>query len=314
MRWDSGQLAALAAVVAEGSFEEAAHALHVSPSAVSQRIKALEHAVGGVLVRRTRPVQVTEHGRPLLRLARQVALLGEETARELGGSGTPVGADPGTPSATPPITVPLAVNADSLATWVLPALTRVDGVCFDLRREDQDRTADLLREGLVMAAITAQATPVQGCTSTRLGVMRYLPVASPAFRDRWFGDGVTPEALTRAPVLVFDRDDALQDRWLRRRTRRRLAPPRHHVPGSAEFLDAIRLGLGWGVLPDLQVEPWLGSGSLVRLEPTGGMDVALYLQQWSVTSVTLARVTGALRAAAAEALHTPARRASTGRA
>ena len=63
------QLSALAAVVHEGSFDAAAQRLHVTPSAVSQRIKALEQQVGRVLVLRTRPCRPTDDGEVLVRLA-----------------------------------------------------------------------------------------------------------------------------------------------------------------------------------------------------------------------------------------------------
>jgi LysR family transcriptional regulator (chromosome initiation inhibitor) len=181
---------------------------------------------------------------------------------------------------------------------VLPALAKVGPpTVFDLYREDQDRTADLLRDGTVMAAVTSSADPVPGCTVIRLGKLRYRPSASAAFVARWFPDGVTPQTLAQAPVVVFDRNDQLQDRYLQRRARRRLDPPRHHVPASADFLEAVRLGLGWGMIPDLQWVP-----GLVLLDPRGGVDVHLYWQQWKLHSPALEQVASAVRAAAAEAL------------
>ncbi|MDX6227730.1 MAG: LysR family transcriptional regulator, chromosome initiation inhibitor [Frankiales bacterium] len=285
---DPAQLDALAAAVTEGTFEAAARTLHVTPSAVSQRIKALETSVGRVLLTRTKPVRPTAAGEALLRLARQISTLTADVARELGGSEAPWGR----------VVIPLAVNADSLATWVLPALAKVGPpTVFDLYREDQDRTADLLRDGTVMAAVTSSADPVPGCTVIRLGKLRYRPSASAAFVTRWFPDGVTPQTLAQAPVVVFDRNDQLQDRYLQRRARRRLDPPRHHVPASADFLEAVRLGLGWGMIPDLQWVP-----GLVVLDPRGGVDVHLYWQQWKLHSPALEQVASAVRAAAAEAL------------
>ncbi|MCK9792181.1 LysR family transcriptional regulator ArgP [Isoptericola sp. 4D.3] len=313
MRWDSRQLEALAAVITEGSFEAAAHALHVTPSAVSQRVRALENAAGSVLVRRTRPVAPTEPGRTLLRLARQVELLGAEASRELG----PRDADHDDDGPARPVTVPLAVNADSLATWVMPALARVEGVAFDLYREDQDRTVDLLPAGAVMAAITSQREPVQGCTSTFLGVTRYRPAATDAMIERWFPDGPTVEALGRAPMLVFNRADDLQDAWLRERAASAgtavPAPPRHHVPSTPEYVDAIRRGLGWGMwgpLPGpgarfgmLDGGPQDGARGGVRLlDEDAVVDVPIYLQQWKLRSDVLDRVATALRTEARRAL------------
>jgi LysR family transcriptional regulator (chromosome initiation inhibitor) len=307
MRWDSGQLEALAAVIAEGSFESAARALHVTPSAVSQRIRALENAAGSVLERRTRPVEPTEPGRTLLRLARQVELLGAEAARELG----PAAASDGVDNDARPVTVPLAVNADSLATWVVPALARVDGVCFDLHTADQDRTVDLLPAGVVMAAVTSQREPVQGCSSVPLGVMRYRPAAARSVVERWFPDGPTLEALGRAPVVVFDRTDDLQDRWLRDVAGAAGAPvpdpPRHHVPSTSDFLEAIRLGLGWGMWgplarPGARFSLVDAGADVVMLDDDVAVDVPLYLQQWKLRSQVLDRVADALRAEAGRTL------------
>lgn len=296
MRWDSRQLEALAAVVAEGSFDAAARALHVTPSAVSQRIRALENAAGSVLVRRARPVVATPSGQALLRLARQTELLGAEVAVELGAQDAPAqDVESGAPARL--VTVPLAVSADSLATWVLPALAQVEGVTFDLHRADDSRTADLLREGVVMAAVTSQTAQVQGCRSTPLGTMRYRPACTRAFAERWFPDGATPDALAAAPVVVFDRTDDLQDVYLRARAPH-ARPPRYHVPSTVEYEDTIRLGLGWGMLLE---QPAIGGlqagtgGGITLMEPGYVLDVPLHLQQWKLRSAVLDRVTAALR-------------------
>ncbi|WNV74718.1 LysR family transcriptional regulator ArgP [Geodermatophilus sp. DSM 44513] len=284
MDLDLDQLRALAATVAAGTLDGAARELHLTPSAVSQRLRALEAATGRVLLVRSRPVQVTGSGAVLLRLARQVALLTADATRELAGDG----------AQQAPVTLPVAVNADSLATWVLPALAPLAAeYAFELHREDQEHTAALLRDGRVLAAVTTDAQPVPGCTVTRLGGMRYRPMATAAFTGRWFPDGVPTAALARAPVVVFDRRDDLQHGYLRRRGVT-TAPPTHHVPASAELVTAVRLGLGWGMVPEQQ-EP---AGELVVLDPDGAVDVVLYWQQWRLGSPGLDRVAAAVLAAA----------------
>ena len=80
MRIDAQLAATVAAVVDEGSFEAAARRLHITQSAVSQRIKAMEEQSGRVLVRRSKPIEPTEAGAVLLRLARQLELLTAELA------------------------------------------------------------------------------------------------------------------------------------------------------------------------------------------------------------------------------------------
>ncbi len=276
---DLTQLETLAAVVEEGSFEGAAYELGVTSSAVSQRIKALELATGRVLLRRSRPVEATVEGERYVRLARQLAALVTEAAAE-----------------PAPTVIPIAVGADALATWVLPALAAAgDGVTFDVRREDESRTAELLRDGTVMAAITTDDRPVQGCTVTRLGAMRYRPVASRELVDCWFPTGATAASLSRAPLVVFDRSDALQDDYLRGRGVDPALPPRHHIPASTEFARAVRMGFGWGMLPDQQVDD-----DLVLLDESGAVDVVHHWQQWALPLPGLERLASAIAAAAAD--------------
>lgn len=293
MDFDQAQLQALRAAVDEGSFDAAARVLSVTPSAVSQRIKALENEAGRVLLRRSRPITPTESGRAVLRLARQLEALTAGVADELDGD------DASRPLA--PARLPLAVNADSLSTWLLPALAPLaDSIVFELVREDESHTAELLRDGAVMAAVSATATPVQGCSSELLGAMRYQPLATPAFVSRWLGD--SPRDFSRAPVVVFDRRDELQHRFLRTLPGgAALDPPRHYVPGSTDFVEAVRLGLGWGMIPDLQRPP----EGLVELAPGSYIDVPLYWQQWQLRTRALDQAAAAIRLAAARALRPP---------
>lgn len=282
------QVRTLLAVVDEGTFDAAAAALHVTPSAVSQRVKALEQRTGRVLLLRTKPVRPTESGAVLVRFARQLARLERDARGELGLSG-----------AGEPTRVSVAVNADSLATWFLGALSRVPRpmrICLDLRREDEDHTAALLREGLVMAAVTSSPDPVPGCSVRGLGRMRYLAVAEPEFAERQLC-GPLPEVLAEAPVVVFDRRDDFQDGFVRslRGGRGAASALRHCVPTSEGFAEAVSAGLGWGMVPEAQAGPLLRAGRLVELAPGRPVDVPLYWQQWKLDSPALAAVARAVR-------------------
>lgn len=298
MNLDRDQLATLRAVVDAGTFDAAARALSITPSAVSQRVKALEQQLGRVLVERSRPVRPTESGEVLLRLAREIALLEADAASALHLDGA---ADRFT-------SVPIAVNADSLESWFLPAIAPVcldRRIVVDLHREDQDRTAELLASGRVMAAVTSQRAPVPGCTSTPLGVLVYRPAAAAGFAARWFADGADAASLGRAPVVDFDHDDELQSRFLQTASRRPLDPPRHYVSGSGDFLQAVLLGLGWGMLLESQLAA-ARPGALVELDPGGpGIAVPLYWQQWNLRSPALDALAGAVVAAARATLAAP---------
>lgn len=289
---DSAQLQALAAAVDGGTFDAAARALHVTPSAVSQRIRALENTVGAVLLQRRKPIIPTAVGVTYLRLARQIDALTAQAAAEVAEE-----AAAGWP------TVSLAINGDSLATWVMPALARLaHEITFDIHREDQDHSAQLLRDGTVMAAITTESRPVQGCSSRPLGVMRYRPMAAPGFVSRWFADRVDAGTLSRAPVVIFDEKDDIQHRYLREFSSASLQPPRHFVPVSAEFAEAVRLGFGWAMLPDQQSERLVSRGELVELPAGSPVDVMLHWQQWALQMASLDRAADAILGAAERSL------------
>jgi LysR family transcriptional regulator, chromosome initiation inhibitor len=273
---DAVQLATFQAVIDEGSFEAAARALHVTPSAVSQRIKALEQTVGQVLVRRAKPCEPTEAGQALVRFAGQVALLEREALDAVAGGVR--------------TRVSVVVNADSLHTWFLPALRLMPaGLSFDLHQDDQDYTADLLRAGTAMAAVTSQHVPVQGCRVEKLGAMRYLAVAAPDLDFQDFGT---------APVILLNRKDGLQHRFLATITRRHVDPPVHYVPAAAAFVEAVRLGLGWALIPEQIARADIAAGRVVDLTPGRHLDVPLYWQYWRMESAVLSALTTAVRTAA----------------
>ncbi|MFS0854133.1 LysR family transcriptional regulator ArgP [Microbacterium sp. 179-I 3D4 NHS] len=286
MRIDPELAATLAAVADEGTLDAASRRLRITPSAVSQRLKALEQQLGRILLVRSKPVRLTAAGESVVRLARQVALLEQDALQGLG-------ADDRDPTRRP--VIPLAVNADSMATWFLAPLARLSdrlGVDFDLHRDDQNFTARLLESGAVMAAVTSEETAVAGCSVTPLGVLEYRAMAAPAFADRWFRDGATTESLRAAPFVDFDRRDALQHEWLQAQGVAHQGVPRHYVPASHDYALAVHLGLGWGMVPRAQQVP-----GLVAL---GGpaLRVPLYWQQWNLRSVLLDAIAGEVAAEA----------------
>jgi LysR family transcriptional regulator, chromosome initiation inhibitor len=283
---DGQQLAAFAAVIELGSFDAAAEQLHVTPSAVSQRIKALEQRVGQVLVVREKPCTATAAGVPLLRLAAQTALLEAEALAEMGGGHGAVSR------------IALAVNADSMATWFTGVFAALGDVLFDVRIEDQDHSARLLREGVVMGAVTTERTPVPGCRVQPLGVMRYIPVASPTYVKRYLPDGFTAHAVAEASSLAWNRDDAHPDMLIRKAFRRAIAGPLHYVPTAEGYGAAVRAGLGWGMYPEQLGEAALADGSFVRICDVH-LDVPLFWQCWKLDSPIVKTVTEAVRSAGA---------------
>jgi LysR family transcriptional regulator (chromosome initiation inhibitor) len=285
MDLNPAQLDTLAAIVETGSFEAAATRLHVTPSAVSQRIRALESSAGQVLVSRGAPCRATPHGERLVQLGRQTRLLYDEARQALSTIGS--------------VELPVAVNADSLGTWfrdVLDEAAGWDGTSVRLHVEDQAHSQELLRRGDVLAAVTSDPTAVQGCTTEPLGVMRYVPAAAPWFADRWRGGDGEPDWAVM-PMLIFNDKDQIQDDQLRLRGIGNPPPVVHRVPSTSDFYEAIRLGLGWGMAPELQARADVADGTLARLS-ADVIDVALHWERWRLDSPRLAALTETVRGAA----------------
>jgi LysR family transcriptional regulator, chromosome initiation inhibitor len=283
-----GQLDALVAIADHGSFDAAARKLHITPSAVSQRIRALEAAAGQVLISRGTPCRPTAHGEWLVRLGRQARFLYDEAGQALTNAAV--------------VELPVAVNADSLGSWfrdVLSAAATWIGTSVRLRVEDEGYSQELLRRGDVLAAVTSDPAAVQGCSVDPLGALRYLPAATPALAKR-FGHGTCLD-WAALPLIDFNDKDDLQHRLLRRHGVAHGPSVVHQIPSSADFYEAVRLGLGWGMLPEPQARAGLASGELIRLSDDV-IDVPLHWQRWRLDSPRLTALTAAVRAAASRQL------------
>lgn len=265
-------LSALAAVVEQGGFERAAQVLGLSQSAVSQRIKLLEARLGQPLLLRSSPPQPTDIGRSLLNHVQQVRLL----ERNLQGQ------VPGLDGEVRPERLRIALNADSLATWWAAAVEpfcATHEVLLELVVEDQAVGLKRMRAGDVAACVCAAETPVAGARCEPLGAMRYLALASPQFMQRHFAGGFALQQLPQVPAIVFGVDDRLQHRYLESLG---LAEGfvHHLCPSSEGFVQLALAGLGWGLVPALQVQGQLARGELVELLPGQHVDVPLYWHHW----------------------------------
>lgn len=295
---DYPALRAVAAVVQAGSFEKAAGRLNVTPSAVSQRVKQLEERLGIVLVVRGNPCTATEAGEWLCRHMETVGMLEGELLRHL-----PALAPPGAPGQR--VTLHIATNADSLATWFLTAMaafSRGSPHLLNIAIDDEDHTVEWLRGGRVVAAVTSIETPVQGCRRLSLGALRYRATASPGFMARHFPAGVSPETLADAPSLVFNQKDRLQSRWVRQTFGQDRACPAHWLPSAQGFVDACLAGMGWGMNPELLAGDHIAAGRLVELVPDTPLDIPLYWQMNRLAADRLADLSLAVTDVARRAL------------
>lgn len=284
---DYAQLETLVAVLRRGSFEAAAADLNVTQSAVSQRIRQLEERVGIPLVQRGHPCTGTEMGLRLARHAEEVALLETRllpTEQEA------------------PARLRIAVNADSLASWILSALAMPRGLLFELVVDDQDHSAEWLKRGEVSAAVTSHPHPPQGCRSQPLGRMRYRATSSPDFFHRHFASGVDNSSIQAAPMLVFNSKDNLQHSWIKKYFDFIHRGNFHQIPSTQGFIEAQILGMGWGLNPESLIIEELRTGRLVELQKGAFLDVPLFWQYSRLLETALQPVSKAVLSVAREKL------------
>jgi LysR family transcriptional regulator (chromosome initiation inhibitor) len=294
---DYDALAVLIAVCRTGSFEAAARSLNVTSSAVSQRIKQLEEKVGAVLVVRGRPCVATAEGMLLVEHGEQVALMQHELALRMNGEDVP--------SAAQPVTMRVAVNGDSLATWFPKVVARASvelGLRLAILIDDHEFTSERLRSGEAMGVVTSRDQPMPGCRHVPLGSMEYLAVAPPGFVAEHFAGGVTAEALHGTPALVYDHRDRLGALWIERLLGHGVEPVPHHVPSYRGQLRSCLAGAGWVMLPWVTVAPLIAEGRLAELVPGARVELALHWQVRNQASGLLNRLSTIVAEEAAAAL------------
>ncbi|WP_444891043.1 LysR family transcriptional regulator ArgP [Microbulbifer sp. DLAB2-AA] len=297
---DLKQLQAFAFVVEEQSFDKAAALLHVSQSAVSQRIKALEGQVGQALLIRSTPLRPTEAGLKVLGYFQQMHLLQHELLADIDPEGSKT-------RYSNQNKVRIALNSDSLDTWFLKAVTpiiRSHHLLVDLKVDDQEATLELLKNGEVIGCISSVTSNLQGCQSILLGHMAYYPVCTPAFKEHYFSDPVDVDEFRYAPAVEFNYKDQLQSRYLKQFWGIEAGQyPSHEIPSSKGFLNFLTLGLGWGMAPDIQVEDLLRQEKLIKLTPDQHLKIPLYWHVWNLKSKLIKEITHTLAEYAHKALH-----------
>ncbi|MBK8072532.1 MAG: LysR family transcriptional regulator ArgP [Ramlibacter sp.] len=300
--FDPDALECLAAIVEEGGFERAAQRLSITQSAVSQRLRALEAQVGTVLIVRSRPLKPTAAGQLLLKHTKQMRLLRaglERDLKELAPSSTG-----GTREEE---RISIAINADSIATWALPALNTLarQGLPLEIIADDQDFTQEWLREGQVLGCVTTLRQALRGCKVVPLGAMDYVAVAEPAYARAHLRDGLTPHNFRSVPFIAFNRKDDMQTEFAARAFGlKRVSLTQLFVPSSEGQVRAVLAGWGVSVVPELLARGLLQQGALVNVAAQHALPIQLYWHCWNLESDVLDALTGALTGAAAAALTT----------
>ncbi|MFK5927138.1 MAG: LysR family transcriptional regulator ArgP [Desulfuromusa sp.] len=276
-------LEALAMVVHEGGFEKAASILNLTQSAISQRVRLLEERTGKILLSRTSPPQPTDAGQQLIKHYLQVRLLEDGLEKELSAADD-----------SRPIRLPMGINADSLASWFLPAigaLLKEGKILIDMHVDDQEQTHKLLRDGVVVGCISDTAAPMQGCKVEFLGSMTYRLLARPDFISRWLPNGLTVAAAEYAPAVIYNRKDMLHIKILQDVLGIPVKPKSvHYVPSNEQFMQMISSGYAYGMAPDWQSNALREAGNVVEVHERAQKSVKHYWHCWNIESLPLNRL------------------------
>ncbi|ABM35420.1 LysR family transcriptional regulator ArgP [Polaromonas naphthalenivorans] len=299
--FDPDALECLAAIVEEGGFERAARRLSITQSAVSQRLRALEAQVGTVLIVRSRPLKATSAGQLLLKHTKMLRLLRADLERDLKEL-----APSSLRGAREDERISIAINADSIATWALPALTGLaqQGLPMEIITDDQDFTHEWLRQGQVLGCVTTLKQALRGCKVVPLGAMEYVAVATPALaRERLGFDALTAHNFREIPFVAFNRKDDMQSEFVGKAFGlKRVMLNQLFVPSSEGQVRAVLAGWGASVLPRLLAQERIDQGLLVNLAPACILPIQLYWHCWNLESEVLDALTAALIQSAGLAL------------
>ena len=298
--FDPDALECLAAIVEEGGFERAAQRLSITQSAVSQRLRALEAQVGTVLIVRSRPLKATSAGQLLLKHTKQLRLLRADLERDLKEL-----APSSTGGAREEERISIAINADSIATWALPALNELarQGLPLEIITDDQNFTHGWLREGQVLGCVTTLKQALRGCRVVPLGAMNYVAIALPAWAQAHCPKGLTPHNFRALPFIAFNRKDNMQTEFVSKAFGlKRVTLSQLFVPSSEGQVRAVLAGWGVSVVPELLARGLLAQGQLVNVAPGHTLPIQLYWHCWNLESEVLDALNAALTQAAAQAL------------
>ena len=276
---------AFLAVAETGSFDQAALKLSITASAITLRVQGLEKYLGQTLILRERPCRVTSSGQLLLEHLQHQQLREQKLLQQLQGKNND----------STFYKLNIATNADSLETWFLTAIQNVlieNKITLNLVIDDQSQTHQLLETGVVNACISSESTHIKGCISQNLGAMKYVMVCTPNFKNLWFKSGLHRENFRKAPAVIFNAKDQLHSDFTKKYFGLNMQSyPYHFVPSAASFAEAIKLGLGYGMVPEIQVSNELNTGILINLFPDNSVDVNLYWHHWKEQSEPLKMLT-----------------------
>jgi len=255
------------------SFEEAAKKLHITQSAISQRIKNLEILYGQPLLNRTLPYRATSLGQQLIGHFTRICLLESELEKQLSAVNKP--------------SIAIALNRDSLETWFMDVIKKTDifnQIALKVIADDQEKTLEYLKTGQVSACLSTSEKEIMGGKVQFLGDMEYVLAGSPEFVNQHFMKANPKECLAKAVALKFDHHDTLHERYMEKFFGLNGKELNYHIlPSVLGFKQFVLLGYGYGLIPKIDIVNELKKKQLVKVYDKT-WKIPLYWHYWEVES------------------------------
>jgi len=266
-------LQSLDAIIAEQSFDGASKRLNITQSAISQRIKQLEEqCTQPVLVRGT-PLKVTDLGAKLLNHYQQVIQLETDLLVDINPE-----------KSLAPVTIAIALNADSIASWFIPAIAdvlKIHNIELDLHVINESISHELIKDGKAFAAISDKPTGSPKTKVTPIGNIVYKLCAHPSFRDKHFPNGLNADSLSSAPGINYDHMDNMHYNYIEQHFGLTKGEyPCHRVRSAEGLLNLALNGVAYSLFPEPQIKQYLASGELIDIAPKLHLSQPLFWHSW----------------------------------
>jgi LysR family transcriptional regulator for metE and metH len=260
----------LRAVAEAGGLTAAAERLHLTQSAVSHQLKALEATLDlPLLDRATRPPQLTAAGRRLLALEHELAPRVDAALRDLaklrdGEAGE----------------LRVAVECHTCYDWLMPAMDAYRDawprVELDLLGGFQADPTGLLPDGRADLVVTSEDAPRGGLVARPLfayEMLALMPPGHPLEKRKW----LTPADFADHTLITYPVPDGRLDLVRRVLAPAGVKPPRREAELTVAILQLVASRRGLAALPAWAVAPYLERG-YVAARPIGrhGLWAELY--------------------------------------
>jgi DNA-binding transcriptional LysR family regulator len=253
---------AFVCVAETGSFTAAAQRMDLTTSYISRAVATLEtHLRTRLLHRTTRRIALTEAGqRYLLRCEQILGYIEEAEAEASEAHARPVG--------NLKVHAMTGIGQHYLIKAIAQYSEKYPDVSFDLTLAN--RTTDILDEGYDISVVIAQELPDSGFISKQLGTTYSVLCASPGYIEK-HGAPRLPSELSKHRCLRLVNNVMSLDKWLFDGPDGQEMVSVNQTPFQVNTADAmteaIKAGIGVGVLPVYSAISGLKDGSLVRVLP-----------------------------------------------